>query len=54
MEQEKSHIKYYAIKLAIYVILAILVFVFRKTLVEYLKYFIGGLILLYGLEEILF
>ena len=54
MEEERSHVKYYAIKLAIYVVLAVLVFVFRETLVEYLKYFIGGLMLLYGLEEILF
>ena len=35
-------------------ILAVLVFVFRTPLVENLKYFIGGLMLLYGVEEILF
>ena len=53
-EHEQSHIKYYFIKLIIYVALAVSVFIFRETLVEHLKYFIGGLMLLYGLEEILF
>ena len=53
-EKEQSHIKYYFIKLIVYVALAICVFIFRETLVEHLKYFIGGLMLLYGLEEILF
>lgn len=52
--EEKSRIKYYSIKLIVYAILAILIFVFRKEMVENLKYFIGGLMLLYGLEEILF
>lgn len=54
MEKEQSHIKYYFIKLIVYVALAICVFIFREKLVEPLKYFIGGLMLLYGLEEILF
>ena len=54
MEKEQSHIKYYFIKLIVYVALAICVFIFREKLVEHLKYFIGGLMLLYGLEEILF
>lgn len=54
MEKEKSHIKYLAIKLGVYALLAVLVFVFRETLVTCLKFFIGGLMLLYGLEEILF
>lgn len=54
MNEEKSHIKYYLAKLGFFVILAVLVFVFREPLVENLKYFIGGLMLLYGLEEILF
>ena len=52
--EEKSHIKYFSIKLGVFAILAILVFVFREPLVEHLKYFIGGLMVLYGLEEILF
>ena len=54
MNEEKSRIKYYSIKLGVFAILAILVFVFRKPLVENLQCFIGGLMLLYGLEEILF
>ena len=45
---------YYSIKLGIFAVLAILVFVFRETLLENLKYFIGGLMLLYGVEEIVF
>lgn len=51
---EKSCIKYNLIKLGVYIVLAVLVFIFRETLVEYLKYFIGGLMVLYALEEILF
>ena len=54
MLEEKPHIKYYSIKLAIYAVLAVLVFIFREQLVANLKYFIGGLMVLYGLEEILF
>lgn len=54
MHEEKSHIKYLFVKLAIFVALAICVFIFREQLVEHLKYFIGGLMLLYGIEEILF
>ena len=54
MHEEKSHIKYLFVKLAIFVALAICVFIFREQLVEHLKYFIGGLMLLYGVEEILF
>ena len=54
MEKEQSHIKYYLVKLIIYVALAICVFIFRELLVQNLKYFIGGLMTLYGVEEILF
>lgn len=54
MHEEKSHIKYLFVKLIIFVALAICVFIFRDTLIEHLKYFIGGLMLLYGVEEILF
>ena len=53
-EVEQSHVKYYFIKLIIYVALAVCVFIFREYLVEHLKYFIGGLMTLYGVEEILF
>jgi len=54
MEQEQSHVKYYFIKLIIYVALAICIFIFRTLLVEHLKFFIGGLMTMYGVEEILF
>ena len=58
MEQEKafSHIKYHIIKLAVYLVLAILIFIFRETLATeaVLKFFIGGLMILYGVEETLF
>lgn len=54
MNEEKSHLKYYSIKLGVYAVLAILVFLFREPLVANLKYSIGGLMLLYGLEELLF
>ena len=52
--EEKSHFKYLLIKLIIFVILAVLVGIFANQFVEQLKYFIGALMLLYGLEEILF
>ena len=54
MEKERSHIRYLIIKLVTFSLLAICVFIFTEHLVEHLKYFIGGLMLLYGLEEILF
>ena len=53
-EIEKSHIKYFAIKLGIYALIAILVFVFREQLIANLKFFIGGLMILYGVEEVIF
>ena len=54
--KEKSCFKYNLIKLVVYAILAVLIFVFRDHLVAHngLKYFIGGLMLLYAVEEILF
>ena len=54
MHEEKSHIKYLFIKLAVFIVLAVCVFIFREQLIEHLKYFIGGLMLPYGVEEILF
>ena len=51
---EKNSIKYNLIKLGVYVVLAVLIFIFREPLVEHLKYFIGGLMILYAVEEILF
>ena len=52
--EEKNCIKYNLIKLGVYFVLAVLVFVFRENIVNHLKYFIGGLMLLYAVEEILF
>ena len=52
--KEKSGIKYNLIKLIVFTVLAILIFIFREKLVEHLKFFIGGLMLFYALEEILF
>ena len=52
MENKKQ--LYYSIKLGIFAVLAILIFIFRETLIDNLKYFIGGLMLLYGIEEIAF
>lgn len=40
-------------KLACFVVGAVLTFIFREFFVEYLKWFIGGLIVLYGLLGIL-
>lgn len=51
---EKNSIKYNLIKLGLYVVLAVLIFIFREQLVEHLKFFIGGLMILYAVEEILF
>lgn len=56
MEQEHhfSHIKYYTIKLTIYLGLAITIFITREHLIANLRFFIGGLMILYGIEETLF
>ncbi len=51
MKENKLTI-YFIIKLAVFSILGILVLIFKNTFVEHLKFFIGGLLLLYGLEEI--
>ena len=51
---EKSSIKYNIVKLVVYVILMALIFIFRGVVVEHLKYFIGGLMILYAIEEVLF
>lgn len=54
MKKLKFHIKYHLVKLVICIILAILVFIFREQLVAGLNYFIGALMVAYGLEEITF
>ena len=52
--EEISHVKYYIVKLVLFTVLAVMVFIFRGPLIDHLKYFIGGLMLLYGVEEIAF
>ena len=53
---EKPHLRYHLFKLIICVVLAVLVLVFREQLVHlnHLKFFIGALMLAYGLDEIAF
>ena len=46
--------KYLVVKFVIYAILAILIFIFREKQVEHLKLFIGSLMLLYGVDGIVF
>lgn len=48
------HIRYNYVKLAIYFTLAVLIFVFKEPLIEHLRYFIGGLMIMYGLEVVLY
>lgn len=54
LKQLSFQIKYHIVKLGICIILAVLVFVFKGPLVENLKYFIGALMVSYGLEEIVY
>ena len=49
-----SHIRYSFIKLGVFVIMGIFTFIFREQLVQNLKYFIGGLMVVYGLEEVIY
>ena len=51
---ERSRKKYLFIKLAVYVALSALTFIFRYELIERLKFFIGTLMIVYGAEEFLF
>ena len=53
---EKPHVRYHFFKLIVCVILTVLVFIFREQLVHLdgIKYFIGGLMVAYGLDEIAF
>lgn len=50
---KKNYITYYAIKTAIFAVLAVLVLVFKDAFVEHLKTFIGALMVLYGVEGVL-
>ena len=53
---EKPHLRYHFFKLIICVILTVVVFIFREQLVRlnHLKFFIGALMVAYGLDEIAF
>ena len=53
---EKPHLRYHFFKLIVCVVLSILVFIFREQLVHLnnLKFFIGALMVAYGLDEIAF
>ena len=53
-DNPKSHIKYLIVKQCVFIVLAILVFVFRAIHIQYLRFFVGGLMFFYGLEEQLF
>ena len=52
--EEKNFARYHFIKLIVYLIIGVSVIVFRETLIDYLKYLIGGLLILYSAEEITF
>lgn len=54
MTEHRSHLEYNFVKLGVYVLLGVFVFIFREKLVEHLKYFIGSLMIFYALEEMLF
>lgn len=56
MEKERKFtpIKYNIIKLVIFAILGVMVIVFRETHVENLRMVVGTLMLLYGIEEIIY
>ena len=51
---DKPHFRYHFAKLIVCIALAVLVLVFQTQLVHHLRYFIGGLILAYGIDEIAF
>ena len=51
---DKPHFRYHLGKLVVCSILIVLVLVFKEQLVEHLRFFIGALILAYGLDEIAF
>lgn len=54
MENKRLRFWYLVVKLAIYVAIAVCVGLFQQGLLAYLKHFIGGLMVFYGLEEILY
>ena len=54
IRKPKPHVIYHLIKLGVFICLGVAIFIFRETLIEYLRYFIGGLMLMYASEEVLF
>lgn len=48
------HGKYYIVKLIVSIVIAVLVVIFRETFISNLNYFIGSLLLIYGIDEIAF
>ena len=52
--KEKSVKTYYIARLVIFSLIGISIFVFKWQIVGELKYFIGGLMLLYGIEEFIY
>ncbi|MBO4594698.1 MAG: hypothetical protein J5697_03240, partial [Clostridia bacterium] len=52
--KEKSVKTYYIVRLVIFSLIGISIFVFKWQIVGELKYFIGGLMLLYGIEEFIY
>lgn len=51
---EKARIRYFSIKFVIFTFLGIMILVFRESHVGNLRYFIGGLMLIYGVEGIFY
>ena len=51
---DKPHIRYFMIKFAIFLVLAVLVLIFREQQVEHLQPFIGSLMIFYGVEGIFY
>lgn len=50
----KPHIRYFIIKSAVFLVLAVLVLIFREQQVEHLQPFIGSLMIFYGMEGIFY
>ena len=49
-----NRIKYYLIKLVTFIAFAVAIFIIRDSFVAHLKYSIGGLMIVYAIEEVLF
>ena len=54
MTKKKKLIIYHIIKLVLLCTLALIIFLFHERMTENLPYFVGSLMLLYGLEEFVF